>query len=189
MPPWSRPATPNPKHHLFPSSYLTPSPSLYVVERFNSAFAQTGMLSWMLFYYFPAPLHILDSWLPFLPRNLLSFSPRSTANSLPLWRLPPTFPELISLALLAGLFGGYSFGIVNDFLVLQWAGRRRPVLPPGGEKEGVVHTALQGFLRARGKTGSMGGLGKPAAPTAVDHHLQDIRLQLEGGGCTTLRLH
>lgn len=161
----------------------------WLLNRYGLCYQGDKNILKLEFYYFPAPLHILDSWLPFLPRNLLSFSPRSTANSLPLWRLPPTFPELISLALLAGLFGGYSFGIVNDFLVLQWAGRRRPVLPPGGEKEGVVHTALQGFLRARGKTGSMGGLGKPAAPTAVDHHLQDIRLQLEGGGCTTLRLH
>ena len=161
----------------------------WLLNRYRLCYQGDKNILKLEFYYFPAPLHILDSWLPFLPRNLLSFSPRSTANSLPLWRLPPTFPELISLALLAGLFGGYSFGILNDFLVLQWAGRRRPVLPPGGEKEGVVHTALQGFLRARGKTGSMGGLGKPAAPTAVDHHLQDIRLQLEGGGCTTLRLH
>lgn len=44
-------------------------------------------------------------------------------------------------------------------------------MPPGGEKEGMAHTALHCFLRTGGETGSWGGLGKPAAPEVMDHHL------------------
>lgn len=90
----------------------------WLLNRYGLCYQGDKNILKLEFYYFPAPLHILDSWLPFLPRNLLSFSPRSIANNLPLWRLPPTFPEPISLALLAGLCGGYSFGILNDF----WGG-------------------------------------------------------------------
>lgn len=46
-------------------------------------------------------------------------------------------------------------------------------------REGMVHTALQSFLREGEKAGSRGGLGKPPAAKSVDHRLQD---QAAAGG-------
>ena len=47
-------------------------------------------------------------------------------------------------------------------------------------REGTVHAALQSSWREKRRGAAV--LGKPSVPEAVDHRLENTRLQLEGAG-------